>query len=124
MIRILSNRVPYIRCGHHHLRQADYPDDHFTDEELARFNSDPVLTVVRIEPGAEVNPAGDITLDQRIQAAITDMLTEDPKMADKDLWTKGGKPEVAAIEKRLGEDITAAMRDTAWTAVKAVSVAE
>lgn len=37
---------------------------------------------------------------------------------DASLWTKGGKPQVGALEVALGYEVTAAERDAAWEIVQ------
>lgn len=45
-VRITSKKDGFRRCGIEHPAQtAVYPDDRFTDEELARFKAEPMLIV-------------------------------------------------------------------------------
>jgi hypothetical protein len=138
-IRILSDREPYIRAGHHHRRKADYPDDHFTAEELEIFRADPLLTVVnlgaaddaRVPGGAQppevVVPPAPVAADAPVPAStdgtpptlaevINTMDRDDPQRTNQDWWTKAGKPEVAFLESVLDADVSAAERDAAWAA--------
>lgn len=50
----------------------------------------------------------DVPLIDRLVAAIPDLTDED--------YTGSGKPEVAALERLAGVDVTAADRDAAWSA--------
>ncbi|HWO99198.1 MAG TPA: HI1506-related protein [Methylococcus sp.] len=46
MIRITSKRHGFRRCGvAHPAAPTEYPDDRFTEEELARLQAEPMLTV-------------------------------------------------------------------------------
>ena len=58
-------------------------------------------------------PEGD-ELQAAIRGAIEALDPNNPRH-----FTKGGKPEVKALEARLDFDISAAERDEAWTAVEA-----
>ena len=62
---------------------------------------------------AQEAPAGDSRQTDAIAEAIRAL---DPGAADA--WTKSGKPDVRALEQRLGYDITAAERDAAWEQVE------
>ena len=80
--------------------------------EGARKNDPPPKGARKNDP-PPARPEGD-----ELQAAIRGAIEAlDP--ANASLWTKGGKPEVKALEARLGFDISAAERDEAWTAVEA-----
>lgn len=65
---------------------------------------------------APVDDAGaaEATREEQIAAAIQAMLSEDPDKTRDEWWTRSGKPEVRAIEQRLGFDLSAAERDAAW----------
>lgn len=57
MIRITSRKEGFRRCGiAHPAAPAIYPDDHFTDEELARLVAEPML-VVECDVQAPLPPA-------------------------------------------------------------------
>lgn len=56
-IRIKASRGVYRRCGVVHSTKAvDYPDDHFTPEQLDTLKADPVLTVILLEGDAVASP--------------------------------------------------------------------
>ena len=79
--------------------------------ELTKETAAPLLADGVVIAGA-AKPQGD-----ELHAAIQDAIGRlDP--ADSTKWTKGGKPDVKALEKLLGFDITAAERDSAWAAVE------
>ena len=64
-------------------------------------------------PGGQAAPAPDagVSLEDEILVAVYEA-------ACAGEVTKSGKPEVLAIEKRLGRNISAADRDQAWEIVK------
>lgn len=46
MIRITAKRPGFRRCGvAHPAAPTDYPDDHFSAEQLAMLRAEPMLTV-------------------------------------------------------------------------------
>lgn len=50
MIRITSKREGFRRCGIAHPKTAvDYPDDRFSEEELAKLKAEPMLLVEKIK---------------------------------------------------------------------------
>jgi len=59
IVRIRSKRDGYRRCGVAHRKAAtDHPASRFSEDELARLQADPVLTV-ELLAGAPADPAGD-----------------------------------------------------------------
>lgn len=49
MIRIISKKEGFRRCGVAHSETpTDYDDDHFTEEELERLNKEPMLIVFEV----------------------------------------------------------------------------
>ena len=84
--------------------------------ELTKETAAPLLADGVVIAGAK-RPEGD-ALQAAIRAAIEAL---DP--ANPECWTKGGKPDVRALEKVLGFDITAPERDAAWAAVEAARTA-
>jgi len=63
--------------------------------------------------GADPGPSPAAAADEDRHQAIVDVIAVlDPE--DAQLWTKSGAPVVAALERVLGHDITAAERDAAW----------
>ena len=86
----------------------------FDARQWAEIEAEPELTVQRIDaPSDSPAPAAPGGADiADIVAAINRL---DP--VDKSAWTAGGKPQVAALEKIIGRDISAADRDTAWAQI-------
>lgn len=65
--------------------------------------------VVEDAPDESTKPDGDVGIDDIVQAIGLLNPDEDGQ------FTQGGKPEVKALEELLGQDISAAQRDEAWT---------
>lgn len=106
-IIITSRRDGFRRCGvAHRAAPVTWPDARFTAAELATLRTEPMLTVTTATDVPDVPDMGDI---DQIVAAIAMLDT-----ADKTSWTSGGKPQVAALEKVLQKQISAAQRDEAW----------
>ena len=56
-IRIINRaHVGFRRGGHAHPADATYPADHFTAEQLAQIQAEPLLSVI-VEDGAQVPKA-------------------------------------------------------------------
>ena len=89
-----------------------------TREAAAPLLADGVVTKGATAGAREKDPPPPRPEGEALQAAIRAAI-EGLDLADKSTWTKGGKPEVKALEARLGFDISAAERDEAWTAVEA-----
>ena len=112
MIKITSASHNFRRCGMPHPKgSVEYPDDRFSEDDLAILKTEPMLTVetqgpVETHGRASLHPAADDLIDAA-RAAI-----------DAGDITKDGKPEVRAIEEILGRDITAAERDEAWNKIE------
>ena len=83
----------------------------------ARKNDPPPEGARKNDP-PPARPEGD-ELQAAIRGAIEALDPNNPRH-----FTKGGKPEVKALEARLGFDISAAERDEAWTAVEAGRAAD
>lgn len=57
-IKITSQRDGFRRCGvEHPARPTIYPNDRFTEEDLARLKVEPMLTVEKIPDEAAADPA-------------------------------------------------------------------
>jgi len=80
------------------------PVDRFTPAQLKALRTEPMLEVVTLPDAAQ--KTGDVTVE-----AVVDVIAGLDR--DKD-YTTSGKPEVAAIERVLGVQINAALRDKAW----------
>ena len=105
MIRITSKRHNFRRCNMPHPKgSVEYPDDRFTEDDLAILKAEPMLTVETHDRSSDT--ADDLTDAARAAADAGDI-------------TKNGKPEVKAIEAILGRDITAVERDEAWDKIEA-----
>ena len=100
-------RRAYRWAGKSYLPGTPAPEE--MPERLKRklFNRD-YLRVRRI-PDSVSAPRRAPTLDERIEAAIGAL---DPE--ESSLWSRTGVPRVDAIERVLGEDISAAQRNAAW----------
>ena len=78
MIRISSRKDGFRRCGiAHPVGVTEYADDRFTDEELKRLKSEPMLVVAVIAAGGQSGqPSGKAPtaaeLIEKIKAAPTD----------------------------------------------------
>lgn len=60
MIRIKSFRDGFRRCGVGHSTQwTTYPDNHFTDEQLAQLREEPLLHVEIVEGDEPDDEAGE-----------------------------------------------------------------
>jgi len=107
MIRITSKRDGFWRAGvQHSSTPREYPDDAFTDRELALLRAEPMLTVERIGEGRTGED------NDRVQALVRAVAALDPE--DKALWTGSGTPRTEALEKIVGGRVTAEERDQAW----------
>ena len=51
MIKIKSKKAGFRRCGVAHPKEAAYPDDRFSKEELAVLKAEPMLTVEIVQDG-------------------------------------------------------------------------
>jgi hypothetical protein len=60
LIRIRSKRDKFRRAGvEHPAEPVDYPDDHFTTEQMAAIEAEPMLVVERVpDKKATEKPAG------------------------------------------------------------------
>ena len=70
-------------------------------------------------PAPEDPPAPEAPTDpaERLDAIVVAIQSLDE--VDPELWTKGGKPQVSAIEAVLGWEISGAERDEAWARLEA-----
>ena len=120
MKTIISREPGFRRCGVAHPAEKTYPDDAFTDDEWARLDADPMLTVVKTtdpasstadedaaaaiavktESGGEVVPGvpADLVGDDAARvAAIGEAIGALPKSK-----VKAGVPDMVALEGKLG----------------------
>lgn len=131
MIRIKSKRHMFRRAGHAHPKGwTEYPDGTFTEEQIARFEAEPMLTVVveadepereilgvDLAQGEDKTVFGELMQDEDGEAVIKLDISVDVaclQAVDAGRVTTSGKPTVEAIEEILGRNITAAERDEAW----------
>lgn len=56
MIRITARMNGFRRCGVAHYGVRDYPDDHWTGDQLAVLEADPMLVIERIEDAPSPAP--------------------------------------------------------------------
>ena len=107
MIRIVSKREGFRRCGVAHSRTAvDYADDHWSEEELERLKAEPMLVVTE---GLENE---DVVIDDIVEAIGNLPI-------DEKLWSQStGKPHVTAIEEAMGVNISSVQRDEAWEIIQ------
>jgi hypothetical protein len=83
-----------------------YPDDRFTDEELAVLQAEPMLSVEQVEEG----PAGN-------EALLQDLVAAAKVAVDEGKTIGSGKPDIKAMSEILGRDVSAEERDRAWDAL-------
>lgn len=137
MIVISSKRHLFRRCGVAHTKEStEYPDDRFTEEELETLATEPMLAVKYVEDPedeAEAKAKADAEAKARAEAETKAKAEADAaeKKAEVELLTaarkaikdgnaiSGGRPDVKAMEKILGRNITAADRDRAWDKINA-----
>lgn len=124
MISITSRQDGFRRAGMAHpLGETKYPDDSFTDEQLETLEEEPMLVVKRpidliLGPHSKSRV---IAMDKALAMAIACL---DPDRSNKADWTRSGMPQVKAMSDIMGEDISAAMRDTAMEKYDAQKEAE
>ncbi|BCS94610.1 hypothetical protein DSLASN_02420 [Desulfoluna limicola] len=111
-IVIRSTHEGFRRCGIAHAKAAvTYPDERFTDEEVAQLKAEPRLLVEvtedKKEPG-KMNEADALSLLEAARKAI----------ADGDVIGSGA-PKTEAMAKILGVPfVSAAQRDDAWATLQ------
>lgn len=114
MITIVSKQDGFRRAGMAHPFGAHkYQDDFFTEEQIAILEQEPMLIVKRpidliLTPHALAQVEA---MDRAFAMAISCL---DPDKKNKTDWTGSGIPQVSALTEIMGEDISAAMRDTAY----------
>ncbi len=117
MIKIQSSHAGFRRAGlAHSQEETEYADDFFTPEQLEILENEPVLTVIHTDEIGPISIASDpfaevTALDKAFCCAI-DCLDLD-KSNRKD-WTVSGVPRVKILEAIMGEDVSAAMCNTAF----------
>jgi len=90
------------------------PDDRDTHALLA---CGAVVPADEEQAALPTRPEEADALQQAITDAIHAMLRDDPDKANDSFWRKDGMPEVKVLEQRLGYDISAKERNTAWAAM-------
>jgi len=99
MIRITSRRHNFRRCGMPHPKGAvEYPDDRFSEAELAILEAEPMLTVENVTGKSE---------DEAFLSAARQAIREGATIAD-------GRPDLKAMSEILGETVKSKDRDRAW----------
>jgi hypothetical protein len=119
------------RCGVAHSSEGrEFPDGHFSEEELQILQDEPeILVVAGMPEDDDPGPtAGTATDTSPTKKAEPEPPKPDPGHAAMMLavciaiedgnTTKSGAPEVDAMEEILGENISAADRDAVWDAWK------
>ena len=95
MIRIRSKRHNFRRCGMPHPKEpVDYPDDRFSEEELAILKAEPMLVVELGESPAERVIPDEVEPDPEVKSA--------PEEGEAAVEDEGPEP------KNTIEDITVA----------------
>ena len=113
MIVITSKREGFRRCGVAHSRTpTEYEDDRWTDAELKRLENEPNLTVQRKGSGGGKGAAN--TGEHELLMAAIGAIADLKVVNNPDDWTADGKPQVSALEKAAGQQISARLRDKAW----------
>ncbi len=85
--------------------------------ELDEKTAAPLLAVGAVEPEATPSvPSGPTDTTERLEAIKSAIAGFDKN--DASLWTKGGHPNLDALEKSLDWRPTAAERDRAWQELK------
>ena len=111
---IKSFKDGFRRCGEAHTRQGrEFPDGHFTREQLAQLNADPCISMVAGIPDDEAEHAGTKS------SAIAELAAAAGKAVEDGNTVGSGAPTVEAMADILGYGITADQRDAAWAAWKA-----
>ena len=106
MIRITSKKDGFIRCRvRHPAKPIEYPDGTFTAKQIKILQAEPMLVVEIIKEKKAPSPE--------------EILKATKKAIEAGNVTKDGKPQVDAISKILGKDITAADRDEALEKIMA-----
>lgn len=135
MIKITCPREGFWRAGVRHPKgTAEYEDKDFSGEQLELLCAEPMLTVVVEEeeappddpfadpvdlpPGPAAPPEEDKPVNTEPLAKLDRLVNAISTLPidDQSLWTKSGKPQVPALGKAAGEDVSAVERDEAWTA--------
>lgn len=125
IIRITSKEEGFRRAGvAHAAKPVDHPADRFDEEQLKALQTEPMLSVEIVESTPPKNPPSADERKTAIIAAMRAMLKEDPEQADETKWTKGKKPELDNVNRRLKEAgadiiINAKERDEVWAEVSA-----
>ncbi len=119
IVRFLRSIVP-----EQGIRLVETTNPHIRGEKAANGGYSPTRRCILLSDLSDVARAAGLepeeadaaagTLEVRIESAIRSL-----DRNDEPLWTKSGKPRVLAIERVLGEDISAAQRDASWRAVEA-----
>lgn len=113
MIRIRAKRKSgFRRAGlFHPAEPVDYPDDRFSEAELAALQAEPMLRVEVLDEesvSGEPEPGDD-------EKELSLLLAAEQAIADGNI-TADGKPTVDAMTERLGHAVSAADRDRAYAA--------
>jgi len=104
MIRITSRRHNFRRCGVPHPKAAtEYPDDRFSEEELAVLEAEPMLTVEAVAGEHE---------DPELIAAARQAIADGRVIA-------AGRPDLKAMAEILGAPVKAKVRDRIWETINA-----
>ncbi|MEW5803729.1 MAG: HI1506-related protein [bacterium] len=79
MIRIISKRNGFYRCGiRHSTTPTDYPDGRFTHEQIRRLKEEPQLVVIEM-PGPEPKSGQDETTQAMAEGADINSEAADPE---------------------------------------------
>jgi len=103
-----------------------YPDDFFSDEQMAQMAAEPMIVVEHIEAEPKTHPGPGEGMDEDKAAAkgITlwpefKKLIDAAKKAIEEGYVIGsGAPSIGAMEDIMGANVTTAQRDAAWEVVK------
>lgn len=112
MIRIRAKRERgFRRCGMRHGKEwTEHPDGAFSEEQLAVLQAEPMLEVQVVEEKADSGEDG--LFDPESLESAARLAASEGKV------TSDGRPEVKALEKLLGRNVSAAERDAVWEKIQ------
>ncbi len=120
MIRIVSKRDGFRRCGiAHTVAATEYPDDFFDEGQLQALEAEPML---EISPGAGQHPplapdpfteAG-VLESAQARASRCALACLDADRGNRGDWTGSGMPQTKTLGAIMGETVSAEIRDGIW----------
>ncbi|GAB3021696.1 hypothetical protein [Bowmanella dokdonensis] len=110
----MSNKQSYLcnwpvkHNGKRYVKGDAIPE--LTDEQVQALGA-------AVTPGEPDNGASDLSEEQQLAAVVEAISKLEP--GNEAHWTKGGKPECAALTELVGFQVPAKLRDAAWDQVEA-----